>query len=162
MAPALGVTFGLVSDLGTIVRDASSANLTQAVSDVLKTPADLVGDLLNGYVNPNAATNPTGLPFTGLLNKGSLLDDLLSTWPQQLAVALNVTTPAAPAATAVAANHRRGGASSFHARSDHNHAQCRRSQGRRTNRYHRRHEDPGGRRHQNHRSRRQDRHRHGD
>jgi hypothetical protein len=103
LAPALSVGFGLIGGLSTIAADASSGNLAQALTDVLKTPADLAGDLLNGYVFPNATTNPTGLPFTGLLNAGSLIEDVLSTWPKELAAALTLTPVTTTATTTTAA-----------------------------------------------------------
>lgn len=99
LSPEIGVTFGLLADLGKIGDDLSSANLGAALTDVLKVPADLAGDLLNGYVYPSALYNPTGEAFTGLLNNGSLLQQLLVTWPTQLAHALGEsTTPGAAAA----------------------------------------------------------------
>lgn len=92
LSPDLSVAFGLVDGLSTVQADASSGNTAQAVTDVLKAPADLAGDLLNGYVLQNAQYNPTGAPFTGLLNKGSLLQDVLQTWPQQFATAVSPAT----------------------------------------------------------------------
>lgn len=98
LSPEIGVTFGLLADLGKIGGDVSSANFGAALTDVLKVPADLAGDLLNGYVYPSALYNPTGEPFTGLLNNGSLLQQLLVTWPTQLTHALSEpTTPGAAA-----------------------------------------------------------------
>lgn len=87
LAPQIGASFGFTSDLGAISTDLSSGNFDQAVIDFLKMPADTLNDLLNGYsqVNPY---NGDDAPFTGLLNDGSLLQDLLVTWPQMLATAL--------------------------------------------------------------------------
>jgi hypothetical protein len=101
LSPALSVTFGLVDDLTKIGADVSSANIGAALTDVLKAPADLAGDLLNGYVY-QGTYNPTGVPFTGLLNSGSLLQSVLQTWPNLLAKALGATTTAAPATAQVA------------------------------------------------------------
>ena len=53
-------------------------------------PSDLTGDLLNGY--PLAVSGET---FTGLLNTGSILEELLVTWPEQLATALGESTSTA-------------------------------------------------------------------
>ncbi|MCV7091613.1 hypothetical protein [Mycobacterium interjectum] len=98
LSPEIGVTFGLLADLGKIGSDVSSANGAAALTDLLKVPADLAGDLLKGYVYPSAIYNPTGEAFTGLLNNGSLLQQLLVTWPTQLAHALaEPTTPGAAA-----------------------------------------------------------------
>lgn len=102
LSPEIGVTFGLLADLGKIGGDVSSANIAAALTDVLKLPADLAGDLLNGYVYPSALYNPAGEAFTGLLNNGSLLQQLLVTWPTQLAHALaEPTTPGAAAAVGI-------------------------------------------------------------
>lgn len=99
LSPELGVTFGLLGDLGKIGGDVSSGNIAGALADVLNVPADLTGDLLNGYVNPDTALNPSGEAFTGLLNSGSLLELLLVTWPTDLANALALpTTPEVAAA----------------------------------------------------------------
>ncbi len=87
MAPQIGASFGFTSDVDAITTALLSGNLDQAMIDFLKLPADTVGDLLNGYaqVNPYDGNDA---PFTGLLNDGSLLQDLLVTWPQMLATAL--------------------------------------------------------------------------
>ncbi|MEZ0053463.1 hypothetical protein ABIA30_004492 [Mycobacterium sp. MAA66] len=103
LSPVLSVAFGLVGDIATIGTDVTSGKIGAALTQVLKAPADLVGDLLNGYVYPSAAYNPTNTPFTGLLNAGSVLQDLLQTWPQQIAAALKLTKPAAAAAKTAAA-----------------------------------------------------------
>lgn len=111
LSPELSVTFGLLGDLGKIGGDVSSGNLGQALTDVFKTPADLAGDLLNGFVYPGVY-NPTGEPFTGLLNSGSLLQQLLVTWPNQLATALGASsTGSATSASAQAVSALSGGLS---------------------------------------------------
>jgi len=81
LAPVLTVGFGFTQDLDGIATDLSSADYTQAFTDLSNLPSDLTGDLPNGY--PTASE-----PFTGLLNTGSLLDELLVTFPEQLATAL--------------------------------------------------------------------------
>lgn len=99
LSPQISVTFGALQDLGKIGGDLSTGNLGGAVTDALKMPANFVGNLLNGYVYPSALYNPTGKAFTGLLNSGSLLQQLLVTWPTQLAQALGQSaTPGAAAA----------------------------------------------------------------
>ncbi len=45
----------------------------------------MTGDLLKGWTDPYTGT---GEAFTGLLNAGSLLDELLVTWPEQFVTAL--------------------------------------------------------------------------
>ncbi|WP_445167513.1 hypothetical protein ACTXG7_27575 [Mycolicibacterium sp. Dal123E01] len=101
MAPALSVAFGFFGDIDTISGDFSSGNLAKALTDVLEVPAHFAGNLLNGYVLKDPVLNPTGAPFTGLLNTGSLLEDLVKNWPHQLAVALT-PTKAVTAATSAA------------------------------------------------------------
>jgi hypothetical protein len=85
LAPELDLAFGLSTDVDGIATDLSSGNVDQALADIGNLPSDLTGDLLNGWTDPAGGT---GLPFPGLLNSGSLLEELLSTWPTQLATAL--------------------------------------------------------------------------
>jgi hypothetical protein len=83
LAPELSVAFGFFQDVQGIATDFSSGDYTLALTDLNNLPSDLTGDLLNGY--PLAIT---GADFTGLLNTGSILEELLVTWPEQLATAL--------------------------------------------------------------------------
>jgi hypothetical protein len=83
-APELSVAFGLSSDLDGIATDVSGGNIDQALTDIGNLPSDLTGDLLNGWTDPAAGSEA----FTGLLNGGSLLDELLVTWPEQFVTAL--------------------------------------------------------------------------
>ncbi|MGA7051177.1 MAG: hypothetical protein WBZ37_07850 [Mycobacterium sp.] len=101
LAPPISFAFGALAQGGKIGGDLAAMNIAGALADVAKTPAALAGDLLNGYVYPGAY-NPTGLPFTGLLNNGSILQELLYTWPNQLASALGA--PATSPATSAAAS----------------------------------------------------------
>jgi len=104
MAPALSVAFGFFGDVDTISSDVSTGDVAKLVTDVLELPAHFAGNLLNGYVLKDPVLNPTGAAFTGLLNTGSLLEDLVKNWPHQLAVALTpgkaVTAAAASAVPA--------------------------------------------------------------
>lgn len=95
LAPELSVAFGLSQDLQGIATDFSSGDFTQALTDLNNLPSDLTGDLLNGY--PLAVS---GESFTGLLNAGSILEELFVTWPEQLATALGESTSAAAAEAA--------------------------------------------------------------
>jgi hypothetical protein len=88
LSPQIGVTYGALADIDKIGGALSTGHFGQAGTDLLEMPADLTNDVLNGYINPNIVTNPTGKPFVGLLNDGSLLQQLLVTWPEQLAKAL--------------------------------------------------------------------------
>jgi hypothetical protein len=89
LAPEIDVAFGLSTDLDRIASDLSSGSVDQALTDIGNLPSDLTGDILNGWTDPAAGT---GLPFPGLLNSGSLLEELLATWPTQLATALGEST----------------------------------------------------------------------
>lgn len=80
VAPELSVAFGLSQDVQGIAADFSSGDFTQGLTDLNNLPSDLTGDLLNGY--PLTASGET---FTGLLNTGSIVQELLVTWPEQLA-----------------------------------------------------------------------------
>jgi hypothetical protein len=102
LAPQLSVTFGLFQDLGTIGAQLSTGNIGGALTSTAELPGNLLGNLLNGFVYPGAY-NPTGAPFTGLLNSGSILQELLFTWPNQIATALGGSAATATAASGQAA-----------------------------------------------------------
>jgi hypothetical protein len=81
LAPELGVGFGVSTDIDNIATDLSSADYTQALTDLSNVPSDLTQDFLNGY--------PAGSEsFPGLIADGGLLQELLVTFPEQLATAL--------------------------------------------------------------------------
>lgn len=82
LAPEISVGFGLTQDLDGIAADFSTADYTQGLTDLSNLSSDLTNDLVNGW------TTPAGETFTGLLNSGSILDDLLVTWPEQFVTAL--------------------------------------------------------------------------
>lgn len=84
LSPVLSVAFGLSSDLDGIATDLSSADYSQALTDIGNLPSDLTGDLLNGWTDPVAGSEA----FTGLLNTGSLLEEILVDWPEQFITAL--------------------------------------------------------------------------
>jgi hypothetical protein len=101
LSPPLSVIFGLLFDGGKIGGDLAALNFGGALADMAKAPADIAGDLINGFVYPGQF-NPTGAPFAGLINNGSLLQQLLVTWPEQLAQALGAPTSAAATGGAAA------------------------------------------------------------
>lgn len=101
LSPPLSVIFGLLFDGGKIGGDLAALNFGGALADMAKAPADIAGDLINGFVYPGQF-NPTGQPFAGLINNGSLLQQLLVTWPEQLAQALGAPTSAAATGGAAA------------------------------------------------------------
>lgn len=84
LSPELSVAFGLSADLDGIGADLSAGNVDQTLTDIGNLPSDLTGDLLNGWTDPVAGSEA----FTGLLNGGSLLEELLVTWPEQFVTAL--------------------------------------------------------------------------
>jgi hypothetical protein len=83
LAPELSLGFGLSQDIDGIATDFSSGDYTLGLSDLQNLSSDLTGDLLNGWDG-----SESGEAFTGLLNTGSILQELLVTWPEQLAAAL--------------------------------------------------------------------------
>jgi hypothetical protein len=91
LAPELSLGFGLSQDVGGIATDLSGGDYSQALTDLNNLPSDLTGDLLNGY--PTGAEAFTGLLTPGTVaDPGSLLDDLLVVWPEQLGTALGEST----------------------------------------------------------------------
>jgi hypothetical protein len=99
LSPPLGVAFGLTSDIDTIASDLSSGDYTQALTDLTNLPSDLSGDVVNGFVDPYA----NGEAFAGLLASGGVLDELLVTFPEQLATALGESTAPEAAASVTSA-----------------------------------------------------------
>lgn len=99
LSPEISVAFGLTEDLDNIATELAAGDTTEALSNLSNLPSDVTGDLLNGFVPDNPIDGST-TPFTGLLNSGSLLDELLVTWPNELTTALTETTTTTAAATA--------------------------------------------------------------
>lgn len=99
LSPEISVFFGLTEDLDNIASELSAGDYTEALSNLSNLPSDVTGDLLNGFVPDNPIDGST-TPFTGLLNSGSLLDELLVTWPDELTTALTETTTTTAATTA--------------------------------------------------------------
>ena len=102
MAPFIGVSAGLTQAFDTIGGDLTSGNLEQAFFGALKVPGDVLGDVLNGFVQVNPF-NGDDTPFAGLINDGSFLYDLLVSWPQMLATALDGSVFADTGSAAAAA-----------------------------------------------------------
>jgi hypothetical protein len=96
LAPELSAVFALTSDLDTIGTDFSSGDYTQGLSDLSNLSSDVTGALLNGFVQVNPVDGDSA-PFTGLLNTGSVLYELLVDGPTQLATALGESTASASA-----------------------------------------------------------------
>jgi hypothetical protein len=87
LSPELSAAFALTGDLDTIGTEFSSGDYTQGLSDLSNLSSDVQGALLNGFVQTNPVDGSSE-PFTGLLNTGSLLYELLVDGPTQLATAL--------------------------------------------------------------------------
>jgi hypothetical protein len=88
LSPEITTQFALTQDLDTISAEFAAGNSTQGISDLNNLSSDVIGALINGY---DVGTNPVdGSPefFSGLLGDGSLLQNLLLTWPEQFVTAL--------------------------------------------------------------------------
>jgi hypothetical protein len=96
LAPELSAVFALTSDLDTIGTDFSSGDYTQGLSDLSNLSSDVTGALLNGFVQVNPVDGDSE-PFTGLLNTGSVLYELLVDGPNQLVTALGESAASASA-----------------------------------------------------------------
>jgi hypothetical protein len=96
LSPELSAVFALTGDLDTIGTEFSSGDYTQGLSDLSNLSSDVTGALLNGFVQTNPVDGSSE-PFTGLLNAGSLLYELLVDGPTQLATALGESTASASA-----------------------------------------------------------------
>jgi hypothetical protein len=94
LAPELSAAFALTSDLDTIGTDFSSGDYTQGLSDLSNLSSDVTGALLNGFAQTNPVDGDSE-PFTGLLNTGSVLYELLVDGPTQIATALGESAPLA-------------------------------------------------------------------
>jgi hypothetical protein len=88
LSPEITAQLVLTQDLDTIAADFAANNTTQGMSDLNNLSSDVFGALLNGA---DVGTNPIdGMPqfFSGLLSDGSLLQNLVLTWPEQFVTAL--------------------------------------------------------------------------
>jgi hypothetical protein len=94
LSPELSAVFALTSDLDTIGTEFAAGDSTQGLTDLSNLSSDVTGALLNGFTQTNPVDGSSE-PFTGLLNTGSLLYELLVDGPTQLATALGESTAAA-------------------------------------------------------------------
>jgi hypothetical protein len=88
LSPEITAQLVLTQDLDTIAADFAANNTTQGMSDLNNLSSDVFGALFNGA---DVGTNPIdGMPqfFSGLLSDGSILQNLLLTWPEQFVTAL--------------------------------------------------------------------------
>jgi hypothetical protein len=96
LSPEISAVLALTGDLDTIGTDFSSGDYTQGLSDLSNLSSDVIGALLNGFTQTNPVDGDSE-PFTGLLNTGSVLYELLVDGPTQLATALGESTASASA-----------------------------------------------------------------
>jgi hypothetical protein len=87
LSPEISAAFALTGDLDTIGTEFSAGDYTQGLSDLSNLSSDVTGALLNGFQQVNPVDGDSE-PFTGLLNTGSLLYELLVDGPTQIATAL--------------------------------------------------------------------------
>lgn len=89
LSPEISGMFALSSDLQNIGAElADSATSAQGLADLTNLPSDVINAIVNGY---DAGTNPfngAAELFPGLLNDGSFLSELYTTWTEQFVTAL--------------------------------------------------------------------------
>ena len=68
--------------------DCAAGDTAQGMSDLHNSSSDVFGAFLNGYDFGTNPVNGAEELFPGLLNDGSLLQNLLLTWPEQIVTAL--------------------------------------------------------------------------
>jgi hypothetical protein len=88
LSPEITTQLVLTQDLDAIGTEFAAGNTTQGMSDLNNLSSDVFGALINGA---DVGTNPVdNMPqfFSGLLSDGSLLQNLVLTWPEQFVTAL--------------------------------------------------------------------------
>jgi hypothetical protein len=88
LSPEISGMFALSSDIQNISTEFTAGDTTQGLSDLNNLSSDVIGALVNGY---DAGTNPfngAAELFPGLINTGSFLDELYTTWTEQFITAL--------------------------------------------------------------------------
>jgi hypothetical protein len=88
LSPEISGMFALSSDVQNISTELAAGDTTLATSDLQNLGSDVVNAVVNGY---DAGTNPfngAAEMFPGLLNAGSVLDELYTTWTEQFVTAL--------------------------------------------------------------------------
>jgi hypothetical protein len=96
LSPEISGAFALSSDLQNISTELGAGDTTQGLSDLNNLSSDVINAIVNGY---DAGTNPfngAAELFPGLINSGSFLDELYTTWTEQFVTALGTLgeTPA--------------------------------------------------------------------
>jgi hypothetical protein len=88
LSPELSGFFALTSDLDAISAASTAGDSATAMSDLNNLPSDVLNAIVNGY---DAGVNPVDGSenlFPGLINAGSFLDELYTTWTEQFVTAL--------------------------------------------------------------------------
>ncbi len=88
LSPELSGMFALTSDLDAISAASAAGDSATAMSDLNNLGSDVLNAIVNGY---DAGINPVDGSenlFPGLLNAGSFLDELYTTWTEQFVTAL--------------------------------------------------------------------------
>jgi hypothetical protein len=88
LSPEISGFFALSTDLDSISSAFTAGDSATALSDLNNLPSDVLNAVVNGY---DAGTNPVNGAaelFPGLLNDGSFLSELYTTWTEQFVTAL--------------------------------------------------------------------------
>jgi hypothetical protein len=88
LSPEISGFFALSTDLDSISSAFTAGDSATALSDLNNLPSDVLNAIVNGY---DAGTNPVNGAaelFPGLLNDGSFLSELYTTWTEQFVTAL--------------------------------------------------------------------------
>jgi hypothetical protein len=88
LSPEISGMFALSTDIDTISAAFTAGDSATALTDLNNLPSDVLNAIVNGYdagINP---VNNTAELFPGLLNAGSFLDELYTTWTEQFVTAL--------------------------------------------------------------------------
>jgi hypothetical protein len=88
LSPEISGMFALSSEVQNISTEFAAGDTTLGLSDLNNLSSDVIGAIVNGY---DAGTNPfngAAELFPGLINTGSFLDELYTTWTEQFITAL--------------------------------------------------------------------------
>jgi hypothetical protein len=88
LSPEISGMFALSTDLDTISAAFTAGDSATALTDLNNLPSDVLNAIVNGYdagINP---VNGAAELFPGLINTGSFLDELYTTWTEQFITAL--------------------------------------------------------------------------
>jgi hypothetical protein len=88
LSPEISGMFALSTDLDTISAAFTVGDSATGLTDLNNLPSDVLNAIVNGYdagINP---VNGAAELFPGLLNAGSFLDELYTTWTEQFVTAL--------------------------------------------------------------------------